>query len=130
MGMLQGGSELYCGKLWETFYFITSTSPQLPLWDETPRNDEELPLGDETSGTKEELHPLESAATLTPPQLPLGDETPRNKEELLLGDETLRTKGELTLGDKTLETTTIDNAQPSRVRSKNETTKMTPNHQG
>ena len=56
----------------------SSTPPQLPLGDETPRNDEEIPLRDKTLGTKEDLHPLASAATSMPPQLALGDETQRN----------------------------------------------------
>ena len=140
-----------------------STLPQIPLGDETPRNDEELPLGDETLGTKRRASPagergiIDAAPAFLggrnpeaqfavkrgnigrpsfpwgtkpqginrwrarhsmPPQITLGDETPRTKEELPLGDENLGTEEELPLGDETPGTTTTDNAQHLRVRSK------------
>ena len=120
----------------------TSTPPQLPLGDETPRN-----------------NPLASAVSSTPPQIPLGGGEPEEKEDLPLRDETPRNKRRASLGGRNPGDNNNDNAQPSRVRSKkrkikgswtqtrtmvikyhghiknhghndkNETTKMTPNHQ-
>ena len=95
----------------------SSTSPQIPLGDETPRNDEELPLGDETLGTKEDLHPLASAAASTPPQLPLGDKTPRNNPLLIAATSTAPASlGGRNPGDKFMET-------EDHAPKKNETTK-------
>ena len=80
-------------------------------------------------GTKPRGTILWRAQQHPPPQIPFGGKTLSTKDELLLGDETLGTEEELPLGGETPGTTTTDNAQPSRVWSKNKT-KMTPNHQG
>ena len=84
----------------------TLTPPQLPLWDETPRN-----------------NPLASAASLTLLHITLGDETPRNKEDLLLGDKTLGTKEELPLGDETPGATTTTTPNLRRCGQKAKTTR-------
>ena len=55
-----------------------STPPQLPLGDETPRNDEELPLGDETPGTKGIASPSGERGVIDAASASLGG---RNPEE-------------------------------------------------
>ena len=54
-----------------------STPPQLPLGDETPRNDEELPLGDETPGTKRRPSPAGERGNIDAAPASLGGTKPR-----------------------------------------------------
>ena len=94
----------------------SSTPPQLPLGDETSRNDEELPLGDETLGTKGRDSPTGERGVIDAATASLEGQNPGNNNNY--------------------------NAQPSRVGSNgdnnpnnkntnnNDTTKMMHNHQG
>ena len=56
----------------------SSTPPQLPLGDKTPRNDQELPLGDETPGTKGRASPDGERGVIDAAPASLGG---RNPEE-------------------------------------------------
>jgi len=53
-----------------------STPPQLPLGDETPRNDEELPLGDETPRTKRRASPAGERGVIDAVPAFLGERNP------------------------------------------------------